>query len=336
LSQENEFHQKIVELLKYHVFRESSYKWVYHKAATLEAYSALFKKFAVHLTEATLSDRCSNERNANKLDNASMTLDTNQEIMHSENIELTELDGLLQTLRAHTGSIIPFSWQDRLKEVNEQTFKLPFPDPEDNQLFIKQFIIMKNEEKILRELFNAQKLLRQASELVEKIDLTPALFHNDLTGPRQLPRFLLVASELIFEGATTTRTVADLIQSNESNWRELNDEAGKLEILSIEYKKVNETRGYFDIDYFFKIISEWLQENLHRALLQFKEETEAKFLRVGEISKVWVENNPRYDVRTVDALIEYDSGGVNRRVASFQIDCEGKILGFNLFEPIRG
>lgn len=337
MSQENEFHQKIIELIEYHEKRKNAYDWVYHKTVALDAYSTSFKKFAVHLMETRVSDVDSNEKRANALNDASIPLSTSQEIMRAENVELTELTGFLQTLQAHTGSIIALSWRDDLNEISKQNFKLPFPDPEDNRLFMEQFIIIKNEERILRELFNAQKLLRKASELGENIDLAPALFHYDLTGPRQLPRFLFAVSELIAEGATTTRSVAELIQANESCWREFNYKARQLGIQSSEYKKANALRDHLDLDDFLNIISEWAHENLLQALFEFKENKEGfKFKKVVEISKVWIQNDPRYDLRSVDAVIEYESGEIKKRNVSFQIDATKKVVGFNLYEPIRG
>jgi len=76
-----------------------------------------------------------------------------------------------------------------------------------------------------------------------------------------------------------------------------------------------------------------VEEKLARALLQFKEKPAIfKFVRVVEVSKFWRENG----LWQTAAVIEYEFEGKQKRQVSFQIGDEGKIVGFNLFEPFRG
>ena len=228
MSQETELHQKIIDLMSFHEKHKSAYEWVYRKAVALEVYSSGFKKFAVHFAEAKFGIGDNGEKYTIGEDKASIPLDINCELMRDEDIELTELTGFLEGLKAHCGSVIAFGWRDNLKGIRKQTFKLPFSDPLDNQLFIEQLIILRNEEEILRGLFDAQKLLREAVELFENLDLSQTAFHNDLFGQRKISRFLFVISEMVAEAATAARTIVDLIHANESRWRELNEKATQL------------------------------------------------------------------------------------------------------------
>jgi len=81
----------------------------------------------------------------------------------------------------------------------------------------------------------------------------------------------------------------------------------------------------------YRNIVGWVEKNFVKAILQFHvAKDEFKFHRVLKISKVWKEN----DCWVVEATVEYDLGGYQARTITFQIDSEGKILGYNLHEPI--
>ena len=247
MSKETELHQKNIDLISFHEKHKSSYEWVYRKAVALEVYSSGFKKFAVHFAEAKFGICDNGEKYTSGEDNASIPLDINCELMRGEDIELTELTGFLEGLKAHCGNVIAYVWRDDLKEIRKQTFKLPFADPVDNQLFIEQLITLKNEEEILRDLFDAQKLLRGAVELFENLGLSQTAFHNDLFGQRKISRFLFVVSEMVAEAATAARTIVDLIHANESRWRELNEKAAQFGLVTKEPANAIDSRVLADL-----------------------------------------------------------------------------------------
>jgi len=79
-----------------------------------------------------------------------------------------------------------------------------------------------------------------------------------------------------------------------------------------------------------KNIVYWIQENFVKASLQFHVDKDSfEFGRVSKISKVWKQN----DYWIVDADIEYTLGaGHKMKTITFQINSEGKIVGYDLHE----
>lgn len=84
------------------------------------------------------------------------------------------------------------------------------------------------------------------------------------------------------------------------------------------------------IEDIYKNIVHWIEKNFVKAILQFHVDKDSyKFGRVSKISKVWKENG--YWV--VDADIEYGlRQGHKMKTVTFQINSEGKIVGYNLHE----
>lgn len=79
-----------------------------------------------------------------------------------------------------------------------------------------------------------------------------------------------------------------------------------------------------------KNVVNWMEENFVKAILQFHVNKEQyKFARITKISKVWKEN----EYWIVDANIEYALGGHQLKTVTFQVDSDGKVVGYNLHEP---
>ena len=57
---------------------------------------------------------------------------------------------------------------------------------------------------------------------------------------------------------------------------------------------------------------------------------EFKFGRVSDISKVWIEN----DYWVVNTLVEYSLDQAQMITMTFQVDLEGKILGYDTHAPL--
>ena len=138
------------------------------------------------------------------------------------------------------------------------------------------------------------------------------------------------------DAATTARAGADYIRLNERSWKDLKDRARQFGIQSGESKQICKSSCevvHPELDEVFSSITEWAHENFAKLLYQFDDRMkDFKFVRVSEVSKVWKEN----DLWLTDALLEYEFGGAKKRNVSFQTDNYGKILGFNLFEPVKG
>jgi hypothetical protein len=305
-----EFRNEIANFIVYHENHLDFYKCVWQKLQALEVCSSNLKKSVVRLIEGSTV----------------------------VNTELATIVGLIENLKALSGNILAYSFRDDLEEFNQifRRVRLPFDDPGDNQLSIQVFLTLKDEQEILRHVLNVSALIRKALSLIEMIDISPQAVCADLAGKRQIERFLLVSSEVVDEASVEAKVGAELVQTVECRRTELAEKARQLGIKGSEAKQENEIshdESHLEVNRIFGIIEGWAQENFAKSLFQFKENTDNfKFLKVSEISKIWIDDN----LRTVDALIEYDFGGVKKRNVSFQIDDDGKIIGFNLFEPIKG
>jgi len=82
-----------------------------------------------------------------------------------------------------------------------------------------------------------------------------------------------------------------------------------------------------ELESIYKNIVEWIEKNFVKAVLQHHTNKENfKFIKVDRISKVWKES----DYWIVDALIEYELPGLQRKTIVFQVNSESKIVGFDL------
>ena len=59
-------------------------------------------------------------------------------------------------------------------------------------------------------------------------------------------------------------------------------------------------------------------------------QNEFKFHRITQIPIIWKKN----DYWIVDTLIEYSLDSLKIRTVTFQVDSEGRIIGYNLHEKI--
>jgi myo-inositol catabolism protein IolC len=87
-----------------------------------------------------------------------------------------------------------------------------------------------------------------------------------------------------------------------------------------------------DLDSIYENIVDWIGKNFVKAVLQYQpDKKNFKFTKVKRITKVWKES----DHWVVDALIEYELSGVQTKAILFQVNGEGRIVGFDLrIEPL--
>jgi hypothetical protein len=302
----DEFREEIAKFLIYHENHLDFYKCVWQKAQMLEACSSILKNSITHLIEGS------------KVDN-----------------ELATVVSIVEKLKGISGNILASSALENFKGFN-QRFQLPFDDPMDNQLFVEFFNVLRHEEELFQYVFNVSAMIQKALSLVEMMDISQPAVSADLLDKKQIERFLLVSSEVIGEAAVKARVGAELFQTNEKMWCELVERARQLGIQVSEVKEektVGHSENRQKIEEIFRILAEWAQENFARLLYKFEGGiTDFKFVRVSEISKFWNENALSY----VYAVLEYEYKGTQKRYVSFQIDDNGKIVGWNLFEPIKG
>jgi hypothetical protein len=76
----------------------------------------------------------------------------------------------------------------------------------------------------------------------------------------------------------------------------------------------------------------WIESDFVKALMLFHvSKKEFKFQRILRISKVWKDG----DHWIVDVLFEYGLGTSRSGTVTFQMNLEGKIIGYNVNEPER-
>lgn len=77
-------------------------------------------------------------------------------------------------------------------------------------------------------------------------------------------------------------------------------------------------------------IEEWFKANFVKALVQPQTEGEYfKFGKIAKITRVWKNN----EFWTVETFVEYSYPNPKLKTFTFQVDCNGEILGFDLNEP---
>ena len=224
MSQQAELHQKIVELKNYHKEHKNSYDWMCQKTAELRSYSKSLKKLAVYFAEARINLSESNEKHCKNKDIKSSLLGTISNSAFYEDTKIEALTNLIGDLKKFSGSIKAHSWKGDFQDIKQQSFRLPFDSPKDNDLFINQTLIINTEEEILADLFKTAKLLKKSLKLVDNMDLSPNSVHADLSGPRGIPRLLLVTSVILAEAVATAKSASHLARANEKRWAELNIE----------------------------------------------------------------------------------------------------------------
>jgi len=333
MSEESEFRKKVANFLAYHDEHADFYQCALKKSVAIQGYSTKVNTLLQHIIEKSGNFIDADESVKEEKENETQL--TLYEKSNKINADLEALKILIDDLRRLSGNALAYAAQADLYKISQQlsVVQLPLDNLTDDQLLIFAFALLNNEKEILRKFILTSKTLVQTLDILERIvlyftahaDLAPFIFSSQIT---------LLATQILNDAEKEAQSVADFIRAGESSWTELNNKARQLGIQSEENKQVNlpsDTKDFLDLDGVFRIIEEWAQKNLQKALFQLKEKTVTfKFLRVSEISRVFIENHLRYNLRSVDALIEYDFGGVKNRHVSFQIDSDGKIVGFNL------
>ena len=334
MAQDNEFRERIVDFLRYYEEHKRFYELASQKAVVLEVYTRDLKKLAVRWAEAKIGAvENGGQQEESEEDSASFS-DQSNGCQFVEDRELAELAGLTRGLKGLSGDFAGMRpWLNDAEEINRRVSGLSASDP---TLLISCTIILSTEQEALQNFLLTTSLLTKGVGLLESRDFLPADVHDDLSGPRFIPRLLLVASGMVNNGANAARAGADLIHSNENRWKNF-IKTTQLKPQSEETKPASNSPtaiSHPELGQISKNIAAWTEENFAKAKALFPSDAKVKgfrFVRVIEIPKVWQKNG----VWLVDALIEYDIAGAKRKNITFQVDVEGKIIGFNLFEPVK-
>ena len=194
---QTEFREEIAKFLVNHEKHLDFYKCVWQKSKSIEACSSNLRNTVVRLIEGSTV----------------------------VNTELATITSLMETLKSLSGNILTYSFRDDLEEFNQlfRRVRLPFDDSGDNQLFIKVFLTLKDEQEVLQHVLKVSALIRKALSLFEMIDLSTQGVYDDLAGKRQIERFLLVSCEVVDEALAEAKVGAELVQTVECRRTELNE-----------------------------------------------------------------------------------------------------------------
>ena len=105
------------------------------------------------------------------------------------------------------------------KEQGKECFPSSINDASSNLRLVQKLLILSNEESVLRLLTSAAIVLKKTSGLLESIEISSTMIHDDLSGGvRFLPKMLLAAADLIDEAAKLIQLAGETARSNEKNW----------------------------------------------------------------------------------------------------------------------
>ena len=243
-----------------------------------------------------------------------------------------ELKGISNTIQGTSAYLNAFA-----TESTSNVHFLP-NNAELNNLLLDWLIRVNEDQKILHSFLSVADALKKAVNLLCIDTLSPRVKINRSAAFGFRP--LLVATALVNESASQARTAVDQIQSFSSDWQRLDESIGSIDSTGIQAAEIKQEKNagndenHYGIDKIFKVISDWAQENLVKAIYQFDDGIEDfKFGRVSQISKFWKEHG----LWQVEGLVEYTIGGAQKisRNVSFQVDDNFSVLGWNLYESVR-
>lgn len=87
-----------------------------------------------------------------------------------------------------------------------------------------------------------------------------------------------------------------------------------------------------NLDQVYNTINQWAKVNLTNAILHLKNASEFfTYHEIGQISRVWWKNG----LQTIDARLEINFNRGTELHASFQLNRQGEVVGFNLRKQIN-
>jgi hypothetical protein len=111
------------------------------------------------------------------------------------------------------------SWLTEAMEHSWQVAGALIPYAELADLLGERHRIIANDWQAAASSALAGRLMRRAIELLDAVDFTPEALRADLDGPRNSPRYLTSASELLDRASDLLAESATLVHDNERRWR---------------------------------------------------------------------------------------------------------------------
>lgn len=228
MSEDNEFHEKIIAFLKYRKEHEKFYSLAYEMSHELETNADSLKALAIRWVETRIA--CAENNNqAIKCKtgcNLAFVRGDGAPFIEAEELdELAHLKGGLKVLSGGFAGMRP--WLTDVRKNSQNILPLP-KDPILTQIWIQQFVILNNEHEILHKMLFTAKVLERASGLLDGTDFSPNVVRDDFFGLRVMPKLLLVASALTGGAAGFARSAAGLVRQNEFHWQEYKQQVAQL------------------------------------------------------------------------------------------------------------
>jgi len=158
---------------------------------------------------------------------AEPNLRNNIALLYSDGTEFNETDGLSEfdCLRGQLSVLrgcfaqLPAWLLFEVKEQGKECFPSSINDASSNLRLVQKLLILSNEESVLRLLISAAIVLKKTEGLLESIEISSTMIHDDLSGGiRFLPKMLFAAADLIDEATKLTQLAGETARSNEKNW----------------------------------------------------------------------------------------------------------------------
>jgi hypothetical protein len=217
MAQDNESRERIVDVLRYYEEHKRFYELASQKAVVLEVYARDLKKLAIRWAEAKIGAVENRGQQEESEEVSAPFSDQSNGCQFVEDRELAELAGLTRGLKGLLGDFAGMRpWLDDAEEISRRVSGLSASDP---TLLISCTIILSTEQEALQNFLLTTSLLTKGVGLLESRDFLPTDVHDDLSGPRFIPRLLLVASGMVNNGANAARAGARVIHSNENRWK---------------------------------------------------------------------------------------------------------------------
>lgn len=195
MFQETELKQEKFKSIFYYKKHREFCGLATHKTIDLKRNSAALKKLSIRWAE---------DRTASSINN-----------------ELPELTGLIACLRDISSSFQSMSgWVSELEDESSNALCFSRKNVELNDLLLDWMVLVNLEEQAFQNFLLVAISLRKAVKLLNT-DLQSPGIKIDTCMHRFVSRRILIASAMVKESSNTARVAANLIQSNEGRWRDI-------------------------------------------------------------------------------------------------------------------
>lgn len=239
MLRKNNFIQIDTGFLRFYEQHQNSIEFTTAISPELERYFAALKGLANRWLDVGMTFVKKSETTSEKNPNNSLSLLNVDGSTFNETDELSEFDCLRNQLAVLIGCFaeLPARSLFEVKDQSKECFPSSINDTSSNLRLVQKLLILNNEESVLDLLTSASIVLKKTAGLLESIEISSTMIHDDLSGGvRFLPKMLSVAADLIVEAAKLTRLAGETAQSNEENWSKYEQQITRVNS-EVDYEK---------------------------------------------------------------------------------------------------